>query len=497
MRKSRSPSPVRKSKREPILFEAPAETIEIQEIDPPPVLEQVVRDYSYPNTSIVVRLDYRATSALLNQVGMAGCLQHLCSALGQHNPELGRQLVDRFSPVQLAWLLRALTIYGQNAGKLTDLGVELPTVVRRLLHMVRRDVLTQPGTAGNGFENEVVLCGGWMQASLCAVPLEVEPKVLAELNGLYFPGGLPGRRQLIGALDPDLLRTGLRTALTTVLDDQLKPWDPPPGRQLERVDFAEMAKIADFLQGFICTVLSPFPLAYADGPLYGAPYSGCLASSEEVAVDTDRLLGWMWNRGTRVGRDPNYGAPMKVANYHPGRPADQEALTQIYADLLSDPEFAGKVARLINHTPQHAAADGMTYLLPCYPNPAVRSREIWRWRMTHTLIHEFMHHITHPNVVEAAEGVDQPQILKEGFVEVFTALVMRRLSDRAANDPELRALILGPGTPWTPPPAAYLKAGYGQDGADAQQIADVLGQGNVAVGFFLGDLKRLAIMEHQ
>ncbi|WP_062349257.1 hypothetical protein [Herbidospora yilanensis] len=497
MRKSRSSSPVRKSKREPILVEAPAETIEIHEIDRPPVLEQVVRDYAYPNTSIVVRLDYRATSALLDQVGMAGSLQHLCAALGQANPELGRQLVERFTPVQLAWLLRALTIYDQNAGKLTELGVDLSTVVRRLLRMVRRNVLTQPGTAGNGFENEVVLCGGWMQASLCATPLKAEPEVLRTLNTLYFPGGLPGRRQVIGALHPELLRTGLEKALTTVLDQQLSPWDPPPGERLERVDFTEMAKIADFLQEFICTVLAPFPLSYADGPLYGAPYSGCLASSEEVPVDNDRLLGWMWNRGTRVGRDPAYEAPMTAANYHPGRPADQEALGRIYAELLSDAEFARKVTKLINHTPQHAAADGMTYLLPCYPNPAVQSRVNCRWRMTRTMIHEFMHRITHPDVVAAAEHVHQPQILKEGFVEVFTALVLRRLSERAANDPETRNLILGPGTPWAPAPDAYLKVGYGQDGLDAQQIADALGRGNVAIGYFLGDLKRLAIMEPQ
>ncbi|WP_157520855.1 hypothetical protein [Herbidospora daliensis] len=493
MRKSR----VSKSKREPSYFEAPAETIVIQEIDPLPQLEQVVRDYAYKNTSIVMRIDYQATTVLLNRHGMAGCLHRLCTDLGFQNPKLGQQLVDRFPKDGLAWLVRALTIYVHNAEKLAELGVDHAAVLRRLLKMVERGVLTQPGAAENGFENEIILCGGWMQASLCATPLNVEPAVLKRLNGLYFPGGLPGKRQLIGTLDPGLLRSGMQTALTRVLDEQLKPWTPPPGEKLERVDFTEMAKIADFLQGFVCTVLTPFPLAYADGPLYQAPYSGCLASSEEVTVDHDTLLGWMSNRGTRVGRDDVYGSPMKAANFHPGRPADQEVLDQIYADLLGEPEFAGKVARLINHTPQHASADGMTYLLPCYPNPAERPREIWRWRMTRTLIHEFMHRITHPDVVGAAGKVDQPQILKEGFVEVFTALVLRRLSDRAANDPELCTLILGPGTPFTPPPAAYLKAGYGQDGVDAQTITNEIGLGQVAIGYFLGDVKRLAITEPQ
>ncbi|GLX95355.1 hypothetical protein [Herbidospora sp. NBRC 101105] len=497
MRKSRSRSPVGRSEPQPVYFEAPAETIEIQEIDPLPVLEQATRDHAYPGTSIVVRIDYRNTSALLNRVGMAGSLQQLCAALGQTNADLGRRLAETFTPSQLAWLVRALTIYGANAGKLTELGVDLPTVVRRLIKVVRRGVLTPPGTPGDGFVNEVVLCGGWMQASLCSVPMAVRPQILTALNRLYFPGGLPGRPQVIGPLNPELLRTGLRKSLTRVLDQQLRPWDPPPGERLERVDFTEVRRIADFLEGFICEVLAPFPLAYADGPLYGAPYSGCLTSSEEVAVDHDGLLGWMENRGTRVGRDPAYEAPMTAANYHPGRTADQESLRQIYADLLSDADFARKVGRLINHTPQHAAADGMTYLLPCYPNPAVQSRAEWRWRMTRTMIHEFMHRITHPNVVDAAQHVHQPQILKEGFVEVFTALVLQRLSDHAAADQDVRDLILGPGTPWTPAPEPYLRVGYGQDGADAQQITKVLGRGNVAIGYFLGDVRRLAIMDTQ
>ncbi|MBO3748752.1 hypothetical protein J5X84_21955 [Streptosporangiaceae bacterium NEAU-GS5] len=456
--------------------------------------------FELTGTGVTATIDYSAGIELAERKGMAFCLSSLCQNLGFDGAEICQTFVESAPKERQDWLMRALTIYAGNLGLIKGLNMKTFEVFLRLHIMATKSqpvAPMMPGITASGFEQQVIFLGGWMPAQLCALPSPAKP-VLKRIRLYYFPGGVPdpqtGRRvSRIEELNAELLHTGMTKALKDVVDDQLFGWTPPENEELEAVDFAEIATMAAFVEEYVKKALHPYPLAYIEGPCYKGSYASDILSTADGQIDDDMMTNWMVNRGTHVGRMAKWGQPLSAASYDPGRSSDRDELTRVYHALLSDQGFTEKLRRLIALTPRHNPGNGKVYIEPVYPNRLHIRKAVWRWRITNTLIHEFMHRITHPKVITAAEQTHQPQILKEGFVEVFTVKVMKKLVADAATDPVMRDLLLGIGTTWELPHTSSLEVGYGAEGKDAESIDQEVGEANSSTAFFLGEVRLIGL----
>ncbi|MEA2310928.1 MAG: hypothetical protein QOE28_896, partial [Solirubrobacteraceae bacterium] len=140
---------------------------------------------------------------------------------------------------------------------------------------------------------------------------------------------------------------------------------------------------------------------------------------------------------------------------------------------LSDPKFSNDAG------PKGAPSPGARHL---------------KWKMLHTLVHEYIHLLEHPAYTDARQGND---IMREGFCEMFAKEVMIPVTAAAkGGDSKLRVAVEGgdfPGfTPdlvpdYKPAPqyADFLKA--------AEGIRDAVGVANAKAAFFQGHVELLGL----
>lgn len=397
-------------------------------------------------------------------------------------------VVGRQNPEMAQWLMRALCFVYDNQATLLQLGVTPEALVRRLVNTARKQIRMSMTAPEHGFEIQILRVGGLMQQRLIIDLIPPDQDTRNLLRALYNPGKNPAK--LIGPLRPALLRELMRPALVKVVVGEYRIWRTNSGNFTEAHTIEDIGVIADYVQGFLKARYGEYPLAAIESPYHnGWTYSNELVSTESKPGDDRELLGWLVNRGDYVGYG-NAQSPYSRANYDPGRAEDRQVLLDIYHELLSEPKFRKYLAIVSQLTACHAKATGKVMVQPWYHNTDVTSRVNFRWKRARTLIHEFLHALTHKNVYDVSVG--HKQILLEGFTEVITVEVFTQLIIEVRDNPNAHLIILGD-EPYADPDPSYLKVGYGEAGTKAEQIAGAVSMDNIKAAYFLGETKLIGL----
>ncbi|WP_049566465.1 hypothetical protein [Nonomuraea sp. SBT364] len=396
--------------------------------------------------------------------------------IGVHNEEMAQ------------WLMRALCLIADNEQALTELGVQPLAIVKRLITTAKSQI-RMTMQVGEGMELRVLQVGGLMCEKLLSTLSVPDQKTRDWLHTVYNPGRNKARP--IGPLDPDLLRQQMTINLLQVIRGEYRVWHTASGRVTEPHKLEDIGKIANFVQGFLKKQYGDYPLAAIDSVYHkGWIYSQQLVSTESKPGDTRELLGWLVNRGDYVGWGKEYGSPYAQANYNPSRPEDKKFLLGVYTELLQNPKFV-KYLRVVSQlTACHAPGTGKVMVQPWHHNTDFTSRVNFRWKRARTLIHEFLHVLTHDHVRTVEAG--HKQILLEGFTELLTVEVFARLIEDVKTNEESRLIILGD-EPYAAPDPGYLELGYADAGVKAQLIAGSVSLDNVKAAYFLGATKFIGL----
>ncbi|GAB1818890.1 hypothetical protein [Herbidospora sp. RD11066] len=410
------------------------------------------------------------------------------------------QILGRFSPAQIRWLVDALSIILGNLTAAEGAGLVKSQVFLRL---VKRCLSLRAVPRNNpGFELDVIKASGWLSCHLLSTrrrPTDLErvrvhnlcnPSYTVALDPMpvafvfvegedgpepEVPDGLVDRQKLTEALVPTLTKI-----LNTHAANVVAAW---PDRT--QIPWTDVEAVAGVVERFVYESVGPFPSADATGPFFTLlPYAETVASTLTLDIGEASVLGMLRNRAELIGWSAKVGKPFETAGYHPGRPGDREILEQVLQGMLADSELVKSVKILIRVTGRHDRDAGFIYLCPVFgASLSVAAR---RWSLVRTMIHEFMHRLSHPDLLAAATFVEHDQILQEGFTDLVALHIFKALVEAAEGDPGICRSILGPDVAFERPDDDLFKVGYDEAGAKAQQIADIVGMDNVLAAFFLG-----------
>jgi peptidoglycan hydrolase-like protein with peptidoglycan-binding domain len=159
-----------------------------------------------------------------------------------------------------------------------------------------------------------------------------------------------------------------------------------------------------------------------------------------------------------------------------------------------------KVDQMVRSWPAEAST-GTVFLQ--LRDPAYQDRT-GMWDLFATMVHEFLHLVTHPNysAVADAEGGGAADILAEGMDEHFKNEVWNAVRGRIASDVPFRTEVEGPFAAPVVNTADY-DAGSQIDNqvldnhyaslAQAEQIVSEVGEANARAAFFMGHVEALGI----
>ncbi len=159
-----------------------------------------------------------------------------------------------------------------------------------------------------------------------------------------------------------------------------------------------------------------------------------------------------------------------------------------------------KASQMIRSWPAEAGS-GTVYLQ--LRDPAYQDR-VGMWDLFGTLVHEFLHLVTHPNYSDTADAIGggARDILVEGMDDHMAQQVWPDVRDRIAGDPGLRTLVEGPFAATVANANDYdeggaidkaIKAHHYDSMADADKIATQVGESNARGAFFMGHVEALGI----
>lgn len=166
--------------------------------------------------------------------------------------------------------------------------------------------------------------------------------------------------------------------------------------------------------------------------------------------------------------------------------------TAIANRIADDPALRQDIDDMVNGWP--AEATGHIHLQTHVDNPD----RAYRWDVFTTIIHEFLHILTHPNYMTATElmGGERGHILREGMTDVFRrelwdgpGNLLSRVQQPAFNS--RRAVIEGSVLP--PDPAAIQYHSDYDQRQDAEEIVNAVGRPNAKAAYFLGHIELLGI----
>ncbi|TKK89598.1 hypothetical protein FDA94_09430 [Herbidospora galbida] len=396
-------------------------------------------------------------------------------------------------PRMTVWVMRALCLLSDNAEELSAMGVDPKKAVERLIAMAKKQSRMSISAPSHGFEMQILQVGGFVESKLLADLLPPNQPTVLKLLSLYHPARTErGEILILPPLKTRQLDLQLKKLMHQVVVGEYKAWRET-GKPLAHHSIGEIAKVAGFLQGWLKERFGTFPLAAVDSIYHnGWTYEKQIVSTLSKPGDDNELLGWLMNRGQLVGWGKNYGAPFTAASYDPSRPQDREALQKIYDDLLGDPQFRKALTAVSKLTACCAKGQGKIMVQPLYPSTKVVTRVQFHWRQARTLIHEFLHALTHQNLTEASRGIGEAQVLTEGLTDLLTAHFFAQLVEEVRSNGEIRQLILG-GEPFEEPAAKHLEVGYGAAGEKAKIIKALVGMDNLMAAYFLGAVKFIGL----
>ncbi|WP_157555854.1 hypothetical protein [Herbidospora yilanensis] len=403
------------------------------------------------------------------------------------------QLYGASDPRMTVWVMRALCLLSDNAEALSAMGVDPKKAVERLIAMAKKQSRMSISAPSHGFEMQILQVGGFVEGKLLAGLLPPSSGTVLKLLSLYHPDRTErGEIRILPPLDARGLDTQLKYLLRQVVKSEYKAWRET-GKPLAFNSIDDIAKVAGFLQKWLKDRFGTFPLAAVDSLYHnGWTYEKQIVSTLSKPGDEPELLGWLMNRGQLVGWGKSYGAPFVTAHFDPARPQDREALQKIYTDLLGDSDFKKALTAVSKLTACCAKGQGKIMVQPLFPSTKVVSRVQFRWRQSRTLIHEFMHALTHQNLTEASRVIGEGQVLTEGLTDLLTAHFFAELVNEVRSNGEIRQLILG-GEPFEEPAAKHLEVGYGTAGEKAKIIKALVGMDNLMAAYFLGAVKFIGL----
>ena len=392
------------------------------------------------------------------------------------------------------WLEHALDLYARNAASLPP-GFDHDTAVLSLIGRAARHTST-PGADGDAFESEVLRAAGWLSAVLIHRLAGPDDDQYAKLADLYGPIGSETDDQgepLESAFQPKLVEQQLFPLLERVLMAFLLQFAdlggvaPPKPQPID-----EVRKVAGFIQEFVRTALQPYSDANPQGP-----YSQDYRYADHVRLTTelpaDLQVPWLMNRAELIGRDPKLGEVLTRANYNGSRDEDATAMRRLIRNWLDgDVRRVTLLQQAMALTAAHSSGSGV-FVVPFTPNATWGTPAEWRWDTAHTLIHEFLHVLAHQTFTDAAQLIQNGQILTEGMVEVLTVDVFTQLWTRARQDRTVASLILGDSDDGRPPKKSCFEVGYGEAGRSASRVRDLMDDDHVRAAFFLGALDLIAL----
>lgn len=397
--------------------------------------------------------------------------------------------IAEFGEEERTWLAHAVFLYGTNKRALPPDADHAGAMARMMRWAALRTAM--PGAQDDAFEREVLRVSGWVSAVVVKALVPPGPDLSARLNLLYNPPGSTtsgDQPAKVGPLRRDVLATELVPELVALVDEQLTHWVRPPGVPPEPESIKHLQLVADFLQKYVAMRLRPYADAWENGPYFdGFRYSERLQSTWELPNGHPEQLNWLVNRAQAIGWDRARGALLAKANFDGTRPDDQETLRALLDKCLhDDPQLSKKVSILVKLTGAHTGGAGKISIQPIFPSTTWGTKADWRWRVIRTLVHELMHRLAHPAFTAKAKGIRHGQIIGEGFIDLLTVDVYTALCKGVA---EVRTgaeiLLYGLDTTRAPDPS-FLKVGYGEAGASATAIRDLVGDDRVRAAFFLG-----------
>ncbi|NAS23799.1 hypothetical protein GT755_19130 [Herbidospora sp. NEAU-GS84] len=389
-------------------------------------------------------------------------------------------------PGAVEWLMRAVCVFSENAEVMIEAGMTFGPVIPRLLKQA-----THPGrkpfdALSRDLEKQALQVSGWTKGILLWNLKPPSPESLEKLQSIYYSKSRATTTTTtmaldvpqIGPLDKAVLRTQLWTSLEELLDNHNKGW-----AQTEERSIREIRLVANVIQDVVELAFGKFVLARPDSPYHsGFKYSDKIVSTTSRDVSPKALKNFLKNRSDVVGNDKN-SAVYEKANYDPGRREDVEARDAILDEMVKSSALRKKVVRAVQTNGAHSPGTGTIYVQPFISTQGKKTDELWQ--QSRTMMHEFLHFLTHPQFRKVAGSIDQRQVMIEGVTDLLTALMFRRFVDIVRQAPALTRIVLG-GLPFAAPPERLFQVGYRSAGTKAGQIFDEVGFENIEAAYFLG-----------
>jgi peptidoglycan hydrolase-like protein with peptidoglycan-binding domain len=223
-----------------------------------------------------------------------------------------------------------------------------------------------------------------------------------------------------------------------------------------------------------------------------------LADASARQVDQQDMLGWMDVFMNMKGRPP--GNVAETHNYDHRRAEDRKESDRVRDLWLNTHNGRQRLTEIIRGWPAEAATGTVFLQL----RDKAYQDQVGLWDLFLTMVHEFLHLVTHPNYGETAEAIGGVArgILIEGMDDHFARQVWPGVLRRAGTDPTLRAAIEGPFFTASVNPADYdaggpffprLSAHHYPSMSDADKIAGQAGEPNARAAFFMGHVEALGL----
>lgn len=221
------------------------------------------------------------------------------------------------------------------------------------------------------------------------------------------------------------------------------------------------------------------------GSYHPGAYTPPLADSQTRAVDVSTAWGW----ALYFLRDPSYptNAPLVNHQVHEDgvRPDAAEVNRIALAWVQSSAQRLRWITRTIRSWPAEAGS-GTVFVNSRMPTGTPQLQA--QWDLFTTLIHEFLHLVTHDNYNQAAQAVggSAQQILIEGMTDHMRDQVWRGLLPGLAANNALRRRVEGLHYAAAPTPAAFVPHAFYTQMADAGAIVAQSGENNARAAYFMG-----------
>jgi hypothetical protein len=398
-------------------------------------------------------------------------------------------LVAALTARQQEWVLFALDVLSENTSQAP--GLDPAKAFQRLLDHAPSSTTRALGTAGFGFEREVLVTSGWAEQAISGGLSAPTPANLSVIDPLLNPPpditAPPG-----GVFDSATFNAelpGLTRFQLTHASANTAIWPGTSPQPLPQVK-----ALGDVIQDQARSFFSPFAETARDNKwLAGWQYSSNIVSTvtdpagNPAPITKEHRLALLQNRANVAGQDDSNGASLfSRTNFDPDR--DGAAFEAIITALEADPVVQALLNDVARHTGFH---DRATHKVAISTEVSSAIPECTtRWRTIRTLCHELMHSLAHPDFIAAitssprfSHGVTFYQVLDEGFAEVLGVQLFNHL--RGADAALLGQLTQGL-TGACHAPADAVTPGYGPAGANADAIRSEVGDQRFRAAYFYG-----------